>query len=130
MPHKNNLLKARIENAEKGRCVKAQRQGKFCQLLCMRFPLMAPLSLENKDNTSIPIDTALQHAVEEHEGGREDDETKFEAPYNGLEIVKQSALDQFNYILQNSQRIAAEAKRKTPQKCPKRYTGRSKSMLK
>ena len=75
---------------------------------------MAPLSLENKDNTSNPIDTALQHAVEEHEGGQEDKETEFYALYNGLEIVKQSALDQFNYILLNAQRIAAEAERKTP----------------
>ena len=69
MPCKNNLLKAGIENAEKGRYMKAQRQGEFCQLLHIRFPLTASLSLENKDNTSIPIDTALQHAVEEHEGG-------------------------------------------------------------
>ena len=96
----------------------------------MRFLLTAPLSLKNKDNASNPIDTALQHAVKEHEGGQEDEETKFEAPYDGLEIVKQSALNQFNYILLNAQRIAAEAERKMPQKHPKRYTGRSKSMLK
>ena len=50
--------------------------------------------------------------------------------YNGLEIAEQFALDHFNAILKEAQRAIAEADKKNPQKCPRKYKGNSKRTLK
>ena len=56
-----------------------------------------------------PTDGPLQPVSVECEGGQE---TEFEETFDGLEIVKQSALDHFNAILQKAQNLAEEAERK------------------
>jgi hypothetical protein len=53
----------------------------------------------------------------------------FEEQYD-LEIVEQSTLDHFNFVLQKAQELAAEAEKKKPRKHPKRYNGKSKKTLK
>jgi hypothetical protein len=51
---------------------------------------------------------------------------------DGLEIVEISALDHFNAILKEAQRVAAKAEKEKAQnrKRPVRYSGNSKRMLK
>ena len=75
----------------------------------------------------ISNDSPLQCAVKE-EGGHAKEEIDFEALYEGLEIVKQLALDHLNAVLQKAQKAAAEAKR--DQKCPRQYDDKSKRTLK
>jgi hypothetical protein len=41
-------------------------------------------------------------------------ETDIREPYDGPEIVEQTALDHFNAILQKAQRLAAEAEKEKP----------------
>jgi len=53
-----------------------------------------------------------------------------EEPYYGLEIMEQSELDHFNAVLQKAQKLAAKAERENPQKCPRKYNGKSKRTLK
>lgn len=89
-----------------------------------------PAHLENKDKLIISDDIPLQPAVEECESGHEEEEMDIDGPYDGLEIVEQSALDHFNAILQKAQSVAAEAEREKPRKRPRRYEGKSKRTLK
>jgi hypothetical protein len=72
----------------------------------------------------------LQPAVEEYEADQEGGEIAIEEPYDGLEIIEQSALDHFNSILHKAQRAAAQAEKEKPQKCPRRYNGKSARTLK
>jgi len=64
------------------------------------------------------------------EAGQGEEEINLEKQYDGLEIVKQSALDHFNSILQKAQKLAAKVERDGLQKWPKRYEGKSKRTLK
>jgi hypothetical protein len=59
-----------------------------------------------------------------------EEEPDLEESDDGLEIVEQSALDHFNAVLQEAQKLAAKAEREKPQMRPKRYTGKSKRTLK
>jgi hypothetical protein len=54
----------------------------------------------------------------------------FEELHDDLEIVEQSALDHFNFILQKAQSLAAKQEHVNPRKCPKRYNGKSERSLK
>jgi hypothetical protein len=92
--------------------------------------LTVSVYLENKDQLIILNDRPLQPAVKEGEGGQREEETDIEEPYDGFEIVEQSALDHFNAILQKAQQLAAEAERMKPRKRPRRYEGKSKRTLK
>ena len=68
--------------------------------------------------------------MEECEGGQSEEETDLEQAYDSLEIVKQTALDHFNAILQNAQRLAVEAKKDKSQKCQRKYNGKlSRTLL-
>lgn len=91
-----------------------------------------PAFLKNKDNLilSNDHDILLQPVVQECEDGHGEEEIHVEEPYNGLEIVEQSALDHFNAVLQKAQRAATEAQKEKPRKRPKRYDGKSKRTLK
>jgi hypothetical protein len=91
------------------------------------------IHLKNKDKIVTSADKPFQHAIDKCKGGtggQEEVEMVIEEPYTNLEIVKQSALDHFNSILQKAQRLAAEAERRNPQKWPKRYDGKLTKMLK
>jgi hypothetical protein len=79
---------------------------------------------------AIPIHGSLQPAIDEHEDGQEEVRTDSEEPGDDLEIIDQSALDQFSATLQKAQYLAAQAEREKPQKCPKQYDGKSKRTLK
>jgi hypothetical protein len=81
----------------------------------------------------------LQPAVEEWNSsqpkeGDSEGEVGVEEPCyssdDGLEIVEQVALDYFNSILQNAQKLAAEAEKQKPRKRPRRYNGKSKRTMK
>ena len=49
--------------------------------------------------------------------------------YDSPEIVEQSALNHFNFVLKEAQRVVAQAENKRPQMHPKRYNGKSKRTL-
>jgi hypothetical protein len=60
------------------------------------------------------------------------EETHLEEPEDGLEIVEISALDHFNAILKEAQRVAAKVEKEKAQnrKRPARYSSNSKRTLK
>ncbi|KAN0111274.1 hypothetical protein V8E52_008649 [Russula decolorans] len=113
MPRKKHTIKLRNKNVEAARKAREEK---------------SQIYFENKDNLIISDNGPLQHAVEECEGGQAEEEIAVKEPYNGLEIVEQSALDHFSAILQKAQRAAAEASR--DQKRPRTYDGKSKRTLK
>ena len=76
------------------------------------------------------MDEPLQPTIDECEGVQEEVEAESEERYGDLEIVEQSALDDFNSILKRAQQLAAETERMMPQKRPRKYDSKSKRMLK
>ena len=76
------------------------------------------------------MDEPLQPTIDECEGVQEEVEAESEERYGDLEIVEQSALDDFNSILKRAQQLAAETERMMPQKRPRKYDSKSKRTLK
>ena len=61
-------------------------------------------------------------ATEEYDSTQREsseEEMGLNEPYDSPKIVKQSALDHFNFVLKEAQRVVAQAENERPQKCPK-----------
>jgi hypothetical protein len=133
MPQRKHSTKSRHKNAKKAREARAQgAQGELCKPLTPALIHWQHAYVENIDKINNPNDRHLQPAAEECGGGQREDEIDIEEPYEGLEIVEQSALDHFNAILQKAQGLAAlaQGEKEKTRKRPRRYSGRSKKTLK